>query len=514
MFDLIIENGKIVDGTGNPWFNASVGITGAKIRCIGTINEKARRTINAEGLIVCPGFIDPHSHSDFVYLINPASSFKVQQGVTTEVIGNCGLSPAPVPKSKNYFDIFKGYIEQISGGFDKFNWTSLNGFVRRQRQTGSAVNLLILVGHGNLRIAAMGMDNRAPNSRELFEMRDQLEQSMKSGAAGLSTGLMYPPGFYSQLSENVELARIAARYGGIVTSHIRSYSDKLAVSVEELIEIGRQARLPVHLSHVTAALEQNWGKMTMISERVDRARKEGVDITMDRYPYTAANTSLRSVLPQWMQAGGVPKLLARLRDPESRKKAAAELEHFNWEKTYVYLCRENPDLNGKSVVEISKIWNKTIAATIFDLLSAEEARPMAILFIHSEDDMRLAFQHPSVMIGSDSGPGGAGSHPRTYGTFPRVLRQLVIEEKLINLEEAIRKMTSMPAYRFRLWDRGLIKPGMAADLVLFDLERVRDKSTYQNPCQPSEGIEFVIVNGKPAIDNGVPTQAVAGKVLR
>jgi len=234
---------------------------------------------------------------------------------------------------------------------------------------------------------------------------------------------------------------------------------------------------------------------------------------MDRYPYTAANTSLRSVLPQWMQAGGVQKFLEKLIDPENRKKASADLEPFNWEKTFVYLCRKHPDFNGKSVAKISKMWRKAIDDTIFDLLIDEEARPMAILFIHSEEDMRLAFQHPSVIIGSDSGPGGSGSHPRTYGTFPRTIRQLVVEEKLLSLEEAIRKMTCMPANRFHLWDRGQIKPGMVADVVLFDLERIRDKSTYDDPCQPSEGIEFVFVNGKPAIDNGVPTEAIHGKVL-
>ncbi len=513
--EILLKGGKIVDGSGNPWYTGSVGVDKGKIAYVGRINQKAKREIDCRGLMICPGFIDPHSHSDFVFLENPFSSFKLSQGVTTEVIGNCGFSAAPVPRIKKFLDLYQDYIVQIASNSSlKIGWTGVKGFINQLNKKGFANNLALLIGHGNLRIGAMGMDNRPPTEKELDVMKRLLEQSMKAGAKGLSTGLMYPPGFYCEISELIELGRVVARYGGVVTSHIRNYAARLEESIEELIRLGREAVVPIHISHITAAQEPNWGKMGKIIEMVDKARDEGIDVTMDRYPYTAANTTLRSILPPWMQAGGKDPLMKKLKDPEIRKKCAEEMgDEYNWSTMYVNHCRIHQDLNGKSVKEIAGIWNKGVHEAIFDLLFDEGGEPRIILFIHSEEDMKLAFKHHTVMVGSDSGSGGPTSHPRTYGTFPRVLRQLVIEEKLISLEEAVRRMTSFPAQRFGLQGRGLIRKGMAADISVIDLDRIRDLSTYENPCLPPEGIEYVILNGEPVIEKGNFLRKTAGKTL-
>jgi len=513
--DILIRNGKIIDGSGNPWCIGNVGIDKGKIAFVGSIKRKAMVEIDAGGLIVCPGFIDTHTHSDFVFLSNPLSSFKLMQGVTTEVIGNCGFSAAPVPKRPEFLKLYHDYIVQISSSVSfHIGWTGMKGFIRHLKERGSTNNLVLLVGHGNLRIAAMGMDDRRPTAEELDVMKHLLEESMRAGAKGMSTGLMYPPGFYSDVSELIELGRVVAQYGGIVTSHIRNYATHLEESIEELIRLGREAKVPIHISHITTAQEPNWGKMGKIIEMIGKARDEGIDVTMDRYPYIAANTTLRSILPPWMQVGGKDSLLKRLKDPEMREKCAEEMgNEYNWTTMYVNYCRIHQDLNGKSVAEIAGIWNKGIHETILDLLFDEGAESRIILFIHSEEDMKLAFKHPTVMVGSDSGSGGPMSHPRTYGTFPRILRQFVIDEKLLSLEEAIRRMTSFPAQRFGLQDRGLIREGTAADISVLDLDKVRDLATYEAPCLPPEGIEYVIVNGELVIDKGNFLEKTPGKLL-
>jgi N-acyl-D-amino-acid deacylase len=513
--EILIKKGKIVDGTGNPWYFGNLGIDGGKIAYVGSIPVEARKEIDGEGLVVCPGFIDTHSHSDFVFLKDPLSSFKVAQGVTTEVIGNCGFSGAPVPGEKKFVKIFQDYIGQISfQNLPLGEWKSQEDFIFHLNRQGMANNLVVLVGHGNLRIAAMGMDDRAPTKKELTVMKDLLEESLSAGAKGMSTGLMYPPGFYSEVSELIELAHVVAKYGGIFTSHIRNYAANLEESIEELIRVGREASVPIQISHVTAAQEPNWGKLGRVLERVEEARSCGVDITMDRYPYTAANTTFRSVLPPWMQEGGVDVLLERLRDPGIRKKCAAEMgDEYNWNTMYVADCRVHPDLNGKSVGEIAKLWNKDIHETIFDLLLDEKAQPRIIFFIHSEQDMKKALKHPTVMVGSDSGTSGPDSHPRTYGTFPKILRDFVLEQKHLSLEEAVKKMTSFPAQRFGLQDRGIIREGMAADIVMIDLTKVRDRSTYSDPCLPPEGIEDVIINGEIVLEKGSFLRKKRGQVI-
>jgi N-acyl-D-amino-acid deacylase len=513
--EIFIRDARIVDGSGNPWYIGNVGIGKGKITYVGSLQKRAKTEIDCRGLMVCPGFIDTHTHSDFVFLGDPLSSFKLMQGATTEVIGNCGFSAAPVPKRADFLKVYRDYIVQISSSASlHIGWTGMKGFLQHLKEKGMANNLVPLVGHGNLRIAAMGMDNRPPTGEELSLMKQLLEESMRAGAKGMSTGLMYPPGFYSDVSELIELAHVVAQYGGIVTSHIRNYAAHLEDSIEELIRVGREALVPIHISHITAAQEPNWGKMGKIIEMVDKARHDGVDVTMDRYPYTAANTTFRSVLPPWTQEGGKDALLRRLKDSAIRKRCAEEMgDEYNWKTMYVSHCQVCKDLNGKSVAEIARIWNKGIHETIFDLLLHEDAEPRITFFIHSDEDMMIAFKHHTVMVGSDSSVGGPASHPRTYGTFPRVLRQIVIEERLLSVEEAVKRMTSFPAQRFGLQDRGLIREGMVADITIIDLNKIRDLATYSDPCLPPEGIEYVMVNGELVVEKGTFLKKSAGKLL-
>jgi len=513
--EILIKNGRIIDGSGNPWYFGSVGVDKGKIVRVGSVIADSGIEIDASGLMICPGFIDSHAHSDFVFLSDPFSSFKVEQGVTTEVIGNCGFSAAPVPRAKRFHKIYNDFIGQITSlDPSHMNWKGMGSFLARLKRNGITNNIVPLVGHGNLRIAAMGMDNRSPREKEMAIMKRLLEEAMKAGSRGMSTGLMYPPGFYCDVSELIELGQVVAKYGGIVTSHIRNYEENLEDSIRELIRVGREASVPVHISHITAAQERNWGKLGRVLEMVDEARESGVDITMDRYPYTAANTTLRSILPPEMQQGGVDALLMRLKDPEIRRSCAEKMgNEYNWNTMNVTYCQVHQDLDGKTVAEIAKIWNKGIHETIFDLLLDENGQPRIIFFIHSEEDMKTAFKHPTVMVGSDSTSGGPDSHPRTYGTFPRILREIVIEQELLALEEAVKKMTSFPAQRFGLQDRGLIRQGMAADITVIDLNNIRDRSTYSNPCLQPEGVDYVIVNGELVVDRGIFLKKSAGRVL-
>jgi len=513
--EIIIKNGMIVDGTGNPWYVGDLGIEKGKIVSVGLVTGAAREEIDAHGLIVCPGFIDSHAHSDFLFLNDAPSSFKLMQGVTTEVIGNCGFSAAPAPKEKKFLKLYRDYVSQITTSFSfHLDWEGMRDFIARLKSNGITNNIVLLVGHGNLRIAAMGMDNRAPSEKELAIMKDLLEESLEAGAKGMSTGLMYPPGFYCDVSEIIALAHVVANYGGIVTSHIRNYAENLENSINELIQVGRETSVPIHISHITAAQEPNWGKMERIIEIVAEARENGVDVTMDRYPYTAANTTLRSILPPEMQEGGMEALLTRLKDQTIRRKCADEMEDkYNWNTMLVTRCQVHRNFNGKSVAEIAQIWNKGVHDTIFELLLDEDGRPRIIFFIHSEEDMKTAFKHPTVMVGSDSDFGGPDSHPRTYGTFPRILREIVMEQKILSLEDAIKRMTSFPSQRFCLQDRGLIREGMTADITIFDLNRVRDLATYSNPCLHPEGIEYVIINGELVMERGVFLKKNIGQLL-
>ncbi len=523
-FDILIKNGRIVDGTGNPWFKADLGIKDGKIVKIGRIQKnEAEYIINAKNLVVAPGFIDMHSHDELIFFKDTLNKPKLSQGVTTVVTGNCGLSVAPV--NEETLDILKSYTG-ILGEDVEFAWRSYKEFLKNlEGINGIGTNFVGLIGHGTLRIAVMGMEARDPTKEELEEMKRLLAQSMEEGAFGMSTGLIYPPGVYSKTEELIELSKVVAQYGGFYASHMRDEGDRVVEAVREAIRIGREAGVPVEISHHKTAGKRNWGRSKETLKLIEEARDEGIDVTVDAYPYTAGSTYLASLLPPWAHEGGEEKLKERCRDPETRlemKKFIEEKEDWQnfikeagWENIVVTYSPNFPEIVGKNLGEISKLWNKDPFDALFDILSEDGTRADMIIFMMNEEDIERILSKPFTMIGTDGLDTGEGNpHPRTYGTFPRVLRFYVREKKVITLEDAIRKMTSLPAQKLGLKDRGLLREGFWADIVIFDPKTIRDKATYDNPRATPEGIEYVIVNGVVSVEKGELTGEKGGKVLR
>ncbi len=535
VFDLLIKNGKIVNGTGNPWFKADIGIKNGKIEKIGRLDSAdAEKILDAEGLIVSPGFIDMHNHSDISVFFNPKLESTIRQGITTLVIGNCGSSLAPVnPATK---DLFMKHIEAFlpSDAELEVTWNTFEEYLNKLEEIEMAANIAPLVGHGTVRIAVMGFDDREPTAEELDEMKKLVAEAMEAGAFGMSTGLIYPPGVYSKTEELVELCKVVAKYGGIYVSHIRGEGGTLIEAVKEAIYIGEKAGVPVEISHHKAAGKSNWGKTKETLKLMEEARKRGVDVTCDQYPYRAGMTSLSAVLPPWVHVGGVEEMLRRLRDPKEREKIRRDIEQglpgwenfvadCGWENIYIssVVTEKNKHLEGKNVAEIAKIKGKDELDAVCDLLLEEDGRVTIVLFMMDEEDIVRVMKSPLQMVATDAwavapyGVLGAGKpHPRFYGTYPRVLGRYVREKKVLTLEEAVRKMTSFPAQKLGLKDRGLILEGMWADIVIFDPAKIIDKATYQNPHQYPEGIEYVIVNGKIVVENGEHTGVLPGKTLR
>jgi len=531
MFDIIVKNGYVIDGTGNPWFKADVGINGQKISEIDSLGtEEASKIIDASGLVVSPGFIDMHSHSDLNLLINPKAESKIRQGITTEVIGNCGGSAAPLN------DLLKEEMKKttplIKEAGLELDWSTMAEYLNRLDRQGVAVNVVPLVGHENIRVSTIGFDDRAPTDAELEEMKKMLSQAMEEGAFGMSTGLIYPPGCYAKTNELIELSKVVASYRGIYTSHIRGEGEKLLDSVKEAIEIGEKAKLPVEISHHKAGGKANWGKVKESLKMMEEARGRGIDVTCDVYPYIAASFGLSAMLPSWTHEGGTEKLLERLRDPKTRERLKREMEEeaqgqssplkaAGWDATQIARCRKHPDFEGKTVAEIAQTKNVDPFMFVFDLLIEENTAVSVVRFAMCEDDVCTVIGHSVSMIGTDGsavapyGVLGKGKpHPRNYGTFPRVLAKYVREEKILTLESAIRKMTSLPAQKLGLRDRGLIREGMYADITIFDPEKVVDKASYADPHQYPEGIEYVLVNGEVTVDKGEYTGVLLGKALR
>ena len=529
VFDVIIKNGKVIDGAGNPWFKADVGINGQKISEIGRLSaEKASEIIDATGLVVSPGFVDMHSHSDLVLLINPKAESKIRQGITTEVIGNCGGSAAPLN------DLMKQEMKKTTGCIEEaelqLDWSTMKDYLNRLDRQGVAVNVVSLVGHANIRVSTTGFADRAPIKTELEEMKKMLAQAMEDGAFGMSTGLIYPPGCYAKTDELVELSKVVASYRGLYTSHIRGEGEKLLESVKEAVEIGEKAGLPVEISHHKAGGKANWGKVNESLKIIEDARGRGIDVTCDVYPYVAASFGLSAMLPPWTHEGGTEKLVERLRDAKTRERLRREmgeetasgsspLKAVGWDATQIARSQNHPDLEGKTVSEIAQTKNMDPFALVFDLLTEDPAISV-VRFAMCEDDVCTVVRHPVSMIGTDGsavapyGVLGKGKpHPRSYGTFPRVLGRYVREERILTLENAIRKMTSLPAQRLGLRDRGIIREGMYADITIFNPETIRDRATYQNPHQYPDGIEYVIVNGRIAVEKREHTGALAGRVI-
>jgi N-acyl-D-amino-acid deacylase len=526
MLDIKIEGGLIIDGTGAPARRADVGIVGDSISAIGDLSrEPAGRTIPASGLTVTPGFIDMHSHSDWRLWGNRRAESKIRQGVTTEVIGNCGFSPAPV--SDEFRDDMKGFALYLQPGMD-FSWRSMGEYLQRYRDGGVALNIAHLVGHGTLRLAAMGFARRVPTARELITMERLMDQAMAEGAYGLATGLIYAPGSYADTEEIIAIARRAGAHRGFYASHIRGEGPTLLDAVSEAIRVGREGQLGVQVSHIKAAGRPNWGKVKDALALIDAARADGLDVMADVYPYTASSTSLRTLLPDWVLEGGIDAMLARLGDASVRARIRHDLmgssailtRGIGWEDIMVAYTPSRPDAEGRRLSEIAAASSQDPLDAAIELIGAEHGKGSMILFQLDEADLHRALRHPHVMIGSDGsslateGEMAAGKpHPRSYGTFPRVLGRYAREQRLLSLEDAVKKMTGLPATRLGLRDRGLLAAGAKADVVALDADRVQDLATYERPHQYATGIDYVLVNGRVVIDRGEHTGALPGEVL-
>ena len=524
MFDILIKDARIINGSESPAFEGSIGIKGERIAAIGDLSEsQAKTVIDANGLAVSPGFIDIHAHSEFTLLADPRGEGKVMQGVTTEVSGNCGLSAGPL--YGDYFERRKGDLKEL--GLD-LSWRDLDEYFDLVETVGVSLNFASLIGHGNLRGSVVGYGNRKPTEKEMEKMKSLLRDSMKAGGFGLSSGLIYPPGVYSETEELIELAKVVKEFGGFYASHMRSEGDKLLEAISEAIRIGEESGIPVQISHLKTGGERNWHKLEGAFGLIEAARERGIDVTADRYPYTASSTDLDAILPSWAYEEGVEAELKRLSDPDTRERLKKEIltQHPKddyWETVMVAAVdtEKNRVFEGKTMAEVAREMKKEPCDALFDFLLEEKLRISAIYFSMSEENLRRILQRPYVMVGSDSsarainGPTRLGKpHPRTFGSFPRVLSKFVREEKVLTLEDAVKKMASLPARRLGLNDRGVIKNGAFADLVIFNPDRVHDTASYTEPYAYPMGIRHVIVNGTFVVRDGAHTGKMAGKVLR
>ena len=528
-YDLVIRNGHVIDGTGSPWYAADIGIRAGKIAAIGRLADApAKRAIDARGMVVAPGFIDMLGQSEMTILVNPHLPSKIFQGITTEVTGE-GSSIAPLNDAIVKADrvTWEHYGVQPT-------WRTFRDYFARLRKQGMGINLASYVGATQVRRMVLGDDDRAPNAAELDRMKALVRDAMREGAVGLSTSLQYAPAPYAKTEELIALAAEAAKSGGTYASHIRDEGDSIMPALDEAFRIGREANIPVEIWHLKAAGKSNWGRMPEIVARIEAARKSGLDVAADTYAYPAAFNTFSAVIPPWAHDGGDKKLIERLKDPAMRARIRKEMEtpsgewNNEWQQvkgpeSFILSAVQNPKLiplQGKSIAEIAKLWNKDPIDTVFDILIEDEAFTMVGMFIMDEPDVALAIRQPWVSICNDSQGsaldgvlGREHPHPRAFGTFPRILRKYVREEKVLTLEDAVRKFTSLPAQRMRFADRGVLKEGMWADVVVFDPETVRDLATFDQPNQLSEGMRFVLVNGVPVIEEGKMTNALPGKVL-
>ncbi|MCX6642738.1 MAG: D-aminoacylase [Candidatus Bathyarchaeota archaeon] len=521
-YDILIENGYVLDGSGNPWFKANIGVVDDRIVSIGSLKgAQAERKVNANGHIVAPGFIDIHSHSDIPLLIDPRVESKIYQGVTLEVVGNCGNSAAPMNAAvKSYRE--KYARSTVPEGF-VYDWITMKDYLDRVDKQGVSFNVASWVGHGTVRQCVLGYEDRKPTDTEQRKMRKLVDDAMNYGAFGMSTGLIYPPSVYGNTDEIVDLVKVVAKHRGVYASHIRGEEkETLLPAVKEAIEIGERGGAPVQIAHFKASGKSAWGLTTTTLKMVEDARNRGVDVAFDQYPYTASSTGLGAVLPHWAHEGGAAKLLERLKDKATRKKMLADLQlDREWANIMIIFAKNHPEYNGKRITEIAELENKTPGDAALDLLLKEETQVPTVMFGIGEEDIARVMQSPYGMIGSDgsaispNGILGKGKpHPRYYGTFPRVLGHYSRELKIIPLQEAIRKMTSAPAQRLGLKDLGLLRENFKACITIFNPETVKDEATFTEPHKFASGIPYVIVNGVFVVDKGKHTGKLPGKTLR
>ena len=528
-FDLVITNGHIIDGTGSPWYSGDVGIHDGKVAAIGNLAAAQRkRTIDAAGKVVAPGFIDMLGQSELSILVEPRLPSKIYQGITTEITGEGG-SIEPLNDA---------IIQADRPGYDHYHiipdWRTFRQYFVRLEKQGMGINLASYVGATQVRRMVLGDDNKQPTPGQLEQMKALVRDAMKDGAVGVSTALEYAPAPYAKTDELIALAAEGGKFGGIYSTHMRNESDSVLEAIDEALRIGREAHVPVEIWHIKVAGKNNWGRMPEVVAKIDTARASGADVTADTYAYTAWFNDFSAFVPPWAHDGGAAKLVERLKDPATRERIRKDMltPSKDWDNEWQEIpgpdaimigIVQNPKMlpfQGKRLSEIAKLWNKDPISALFDFLIEDPYAGVAV-FGMSQPDVTLALQQPWVAIDNDSSGtspegilGQEHPHPRAYGTFPRILRKYVREEKVLTLEDAIRKFSALPAQRLRLADRGVLKAGMWADVVIFDPATVRDQATFDHPNQLSEGMDYVLVNGIPVIDQGKMTGALPGKVLR
>jgi N-acyl-D-amino-acid deacylase len=526
MLDLIIKNGRIVDGTGNPWYLGEIGVKDGMITHVGRADLESRKIIDAKQQVIAPGFIDGHTHSDLMILEQPLSEIKMQQGVTTEVVGNCGLAPAPW--SHKHKQLLESYVEPVIGSSSfTWPWETVEQYMEVLAHSKPSENVATYVAHGALRIAVMGFANRPATSDEISQMKRLLEEGMKAGAIGLSIGLLYAPGSYTPKEEIADLCSVLHKYNGLLATHIRGEGNNLIPSILEVIWIAEKSDISLHICHLKAAGKINWGKIQIALDLIENARSRGMDVTCDAYPYSAGSTSLTTVLPPWVLEGGIECTLERLKDPTLRSQIKKQLmeEQVEWDNLVVSTgwnsifissinSIANRGLEGKHILEISEIRGVSPIDCALDLL-LDEAGKISIVYFHmSEEDVsQVVTWDKSIIISDSLGCVTGKPHPRTYGSFPRLFAKYVRQEKLLSLEQAVRKVTSFPAQRFKLGKRGLLVPGFHADLIVFDPETIADQATFEEPTQIPLGITHVWVNGVNTLSHQTHTTARPGSFI-
>jgi N-acyl-D-amino-acid deacylase len=529
-YDFILTGAHVVDGTGAPWFAADIGIVGDKIVAIGDLSKaSAAKRVNAHGLVAAPGFIDVQGQSEFNVLVDHRAASKITQGVTTEITGE-GSSIAPVNDRlrKDAEDLAKKYGVEL-------DWYSLEEYFRHFERGKSAINLGTFVGAGGVRNYVIGSENRPATPEEMDKMRQLVARAMEQGAFGLSTALQYVPDTFASTDEVVELAKVARQYGGVYFTHQRSEADQIEASLDEVFTIAQRASISATIWHLKAAYQENWGKMPDVLRRIESARARGMDVAASVYPYTRGSNGLIACFPSWVSEGGTEKMIVRLKDPSQRERIKREMDEPSdqWQNQWrgsggasgvVLIQVANPELGkyeGLTLEEIGHAMNKDPKDAAMDIAIADRGASAVIIAIMEEADVRTAVSNPMVTFGSDSGAQAEDgplsktkAHPRAFGTFPRVLAEYVREQHTMPMEEAVRKMTSLAASRVGLMDRGILRPGMMADITVFDPKTVKDVATYNDPLHYSVGVKFVFVNGRPVVWDGAITEERPGRALR